>query len=191
VGSDHIQGKERKLLYETLCDVRNSAKSICGKTKLSLYGLGARPPRAIFDLTVYCELAVGLLRSSPDTVVKAGMLFDPIAVADTLEELQASAEGALNKDTDEFRDTQKAKAARDRAEVAWRRNYMSVARQVEHLLRKADLDPLADKMRPNSRLARGENPSKRRKKKPDAPKPDDQEKLDESLKPAEPAIEDV
>ena len=71
-------------LDDALRTARNSAMQLGGRDALQAFGMASPPPADMNGLARYADNAVKLLRQHTTTLHKAGLAFDPSAVADSL-----------------------------------------------------------------------------------------------------------
>lgn len=159
-GDDAAVIEERDRLGDelegSLRSARNNAIEIAGRANVSSYGLSNPPPSDMAGLADYAANCIELLRENSAPVTRAGMTFDPSAVADHLEKLADDYQAALEEDKMEKRELEQARGVRDRAMADWKITYQGVAGQLEGLFRQAGRDDLAERVRPTSNRARGE-----------------------------------
>jgi hypothetical protein len=158
-GDDNAAADERDRSGTALDDglriARNSAQQIGGERVLESFGMASPPPGDQSGLARYAENAIRMMRSHSTPVSKAGLTFDPNAVADSLEPTLQTYTGALSSVATESRQLEDAKGRRDQAQATWKTTYQSVAGQLEGLFRLAGRDDLADRVRPTHRRTRG------------------------------------
>jgi hypothetical protein len=165
-------------LVASLLTLHQSARSrietSLGADELFTYSLDGRLPRVAATLVEHTEVIIQLLRDKPQVLPDAlsGDL-DTRQIASTLEETLAELRQTLADLTQEQREADSAMLRRNNALVVWRLIYRGVAAALTGLYLLAGREDLAQRIRPTSRRASGEEAPDDIPQDMEAPQPDD------------------
>lgn len=143
--------------YGLLVRVRSAVHQTLGEAGLARYGLQGETPRDPAQLLAHGRNVLQLLDRHP--LQQAGDLggtFDTASIRLALGPGVADLDAALQAVATETRELQQALATRDRALAAWQDAYVAVATLVEGVYRLAGARTLAERIRPTTARAAGE-----------------------------------
>ncbi|WP_428267397.1 hypothetical protein [Haliangium sp.] len=144
-------------LSELLVAVRSRVRESLGQVSLRLYRLDERSPNGYEALGRYVGDVLVMLEQSPRTGETAlGEVVDTAALAAAVSAALTRYRAALDTVAREARETETVRNARREHEARFRRVLVSVAMFLEHYLRLAGDDALADRVRPTRGRAGGE-----------------------------------
>lgn len=156
---------------------RSRVETSLGSDELFTYSLDGRLPRVAATLVEHTEVIIQLLRDKPQVLPDAlsGDL-DTRQIADTLEDTLGQLRQTLANLTQEQREADSAMLRRNNALIVWRLIYRGVAAALTGLYLLAGREDLAQRIRPTSRRASGEElPPEDTTQDTDAPQSDDLE----------------
>jgi hypothetical protein len=124
-----------------------------GEAEAIKAGLSANTPEGGDTLLAYADNFLKALRAEPKRKNRYGATLDMTGNIKGIEATRARVTAAQEAIHREKRELQEAKLNRDRAQEALRRAYVQLATYYESMFRMADLDELADRLRPTARRA--------------------------------------
>ncbi|WP_428263088.1 hypothetical protein [Haliangium sp.] len=151
--------RDRELVDMTglLVAIRSRVREGLGQEGLQLYRLNERSPTGFEALGRYAGDVVVLLTQQPRTAQSPlGDTIDTAALGATLSAALTRYREALDTVAREARETEAARIARRESEARFRQVLVSVAVFLEHYLRMAGDEELANRVRPTQRRAGGE-----------------------------------
>ncbi|MBA2665193.1 MAG: hypothetical protein H0U74_23095 [Bradymonadaceae bacterium] len=143
-------------LASRLVNVRRLLRNFSTPSIVASLGLAKPVPRTPDRLVKYAGFAVKQLREKNVTIRQAGVTVRTVDIAVDLEMPMERLREALEELTDDARQNQLAKEARDAALEAWNLDYSACASILAHFFRLADRPALARRVRPTRRRSTGE-----------------------------------